>query len=296
MQVNNLIIDGTNLEFRIFFISRNMKRTNTEGMQTGCIYRFLQTYNKLVTQFQPTNIYAAWDKKLEWPSTNFRKDILQNQYKAGRKKPDDIQEMFDQEVKLIEMLETLGVKTIYPKVLEADDVCAWLAKELPGNNVVVSADQDLLQLVDHRTAVYNLKELITYDNFEEKRGICPELFTLYKSIKGDQSDNIQGLRGHGEVRSKKLAKNWDNAKLTPEYQSIVERNLKLIDLHFGYEHQEGEKKSYQEQLNYVKGIEPDIEKFKALCEQYEFKTYIENINDWKRLINRNNIIDIINKL
>ena len=296
MQIDNLILDGTNIEFRTFFISRNMKRTNTAGVQTGCIYKFLHTYNKLVTQFNPTNVYAAWDKKLEWRSTNFRKELLQNQYKAGRSKPDDIQEMFDQEVKLIEMLETLGVMSMYPKVLEADDICAWLAKKLDGNNVVVSADQDMLQLVTPNTSVYNLKELITYENFEEKKGITPELFVLYKSIKGDTSDNIPGLRGHGEVRSKKLAKNWDKANLTSEYQSIVERNLKLIDLHYGYEYQEGEKKSYENQFNYLKSVEADINKFKSLCDEYEFKSYIENINDWKRLINRNSIIDIINKL
>lgn len=296
MQIDNLIIDGTNLEFRIFYISRNIKLTNNAGEQTGCIFKFLQTFYNLVEKFNPTNVYAAWDKKLTRPSTNFRKDILIDQYKAGRVKPPDIDEMFDQEVKLIEILETLGVKSIFPNVLEADDVCAWLSHTLPGKNVVVSVDQDLLQLITPNTSVYNLKELITYENFEDKKGLKPEQYVLYKAIKGDTSDNIIGLDGYGEVRSKKLAVSWNETNVSEDLKQIVDRNIKLIDLNYGYNFQENEKSKYIEQFNYVKEIKGDLEKFKALCERYNFNTFIENINQWKTLINRNNIIDLINNL
>lgn len=296
MAIDNLIIDGTNLEFRIFYIARGMKTVNNDGEQTSYMFRFLQTFNKLVDKFNPTNIYSAWDKKLSWPSTNFRKDILVDQYKAGRTKPPDIDEMYDQEIKLIEMLESLGVKNIYPNVLEADDVCAWLATTLPGKNVVVSVDQDLLQLVNSDTSVYNMKEMITAENFEHKKGIKAEHYKLFKAIKGDPSDNIKGIDGYGEVRSRKLASNWNTSHLTPELNQIVERNLKLIDLHYGYEFQPGEKQKYEEQLNYVKNVKGDIEKFKQLCERYNFQSILNDIGHWKRLLNRNNIIDFINRL
>lgn len=296
MHVDNLIIDGTNIEFRIFYIARSMKTVNDAGDQTSCIYRFLQTFNKLIEKFNPTDVYATWDKKLEWPSTNFRKEIMIDQYKAGRTKPADIQEMYDQEINLIEILESLGVKSLYPKVLEADDVCAYLAKTLKGTSVVVSADQDLLQLVSPTCSVYNLKELITWENFEVKKGMKSAEFVLYKAIKGDTSDNIQGLDGHGEVRSKKLAANWDSANLTEEYLQIIERNLRLIDLRYGYNHQPGEKQSYEEQLNYVKDIKGDIDKFIKLCRKYNFTSFVDNANQWKRLINRNNIVNVINQI
>ena len=48
----------------------------------------------------------------------------------------------------------LGLCNMYPGVLEGDDVIAFLCKELDGHNVIVSVDQDLLQLIDHRTDVY----------------------------------------------------------------------------------------------------------------------------------------------
>lgn len=295
MRVDNLIIDGTNIEFRIFYIARQIKTTNNDGIQTSCIYRFLHTFNKLIEKFDPTNIYAAWDRKLSWPSTNFRKEILIDQYKAGRKKPPDVHEMFDQEVRLIEMLESLGVKNIYPNVLEADDVCAWLADTLKGVNIIVSVDHDLLQLISPTTSVYNLKELITYNNFEEKMQLKPEHYKLFKAIKGDPSDNIKGIEGYGEVRSRKLAAEWNVSNLSDEYKQIIERNLKLIDLQYGYNHQQGEKQKYEEQMNYVKDIKPDLEKFKQLCKKYNFTAYI-NDPIWNKLVNRNNIVDIINSL
>lgn len=303
MSVDNLIIDGTNIEFRIFYVTRGAKEHGDEisvipdaEEQTSCMFKFLQTFYRLVDKFNPTNVYAAWDKKLMWPSTNFRKEIMVDQYKAGRTKPADIQDMYDQEIKLIELLETLGVKNIYPNVLEADDVCAWLAHTLPGKSVVVSVDQDLLQLVTKDTSVYNLKEMITYENFEEKKGVKPENFKLFKAIKGDPSDNIMGLDGYGEVRSRKLASNWDTSNLTEEYSKIIERNLKLIDLAYGYNFQAGEKQKYEEQLNYLKDVKANIERFILLCNRYKFNAFITDIDKWKRLVNRNRLVELISKL
>lgn len=311
MPVDNLIIDGTNLEFRIFYIARGMKTacnnektvidptiTNTKSSeeQSNSTYRFLQTFIKLTERFNPTNVYAAWDKKLLHPSTNFRKELLADQYKAGRIKPPDIQEMYDQEIILIEILQSLGVKNIFPNVLEADDVCAWLSGVLTGKSVVVSVDQDLLQLVSPNISVFNLKELITYDNFESKKGIKPELFKLYKAIKGDPSDNIDGLNGYGEVRSRKLATTWDETNLTDEYKQIVERNLKLIDLHYGYNFQEGEKQKYIEQLNYLRDIKANFEYFSSLCSKNGFSTIVDDPSRWKRFINRNRLSDFVSKL
>lgn len=303
MSVDNLIIDGTNLEFRIFYVVQSLKKSNSQeysqditGEQYDCTFKYLQTFHKLVEKFNPTNVYASWDKKLNWPSTNFRKELMGGLYKAGRTKPLEIQEMYDQEIKLIELLETLDVKHIYPNVLEADDVCAWLAHTLTGTNVVVSVDQDLLQLITPKTSVYNLKDLITYENFEEKKGVKPENYTLFKSIKGDVSDNISGLEGYGEVRSRKLAENWNNSTLTEEYLKIVERNLKLISLKYGYNHQAGERQKYEEQLNYLKNAKGDFEKFITLCGKYGFVSILKDIPKWKKIINRNNMIDFINKL
>lgn len=271
-----------------------MKTINLAGQQTGCIFMFLNTFKELVKQYQPVNIYICWDKRLTHKSTNFRKDILIDQYKAGRSRPDDINEMYEQEERLIEMLNTLGVKNMFPNVLEADDVVAWLSNNLPGPNLIVSVDKDLLQLIDRDNSIYNYKKIITIDSFEQDVGISLDKFKLYKAIKGDTSDNIQGLPGYGEVRSKRLAYKWDNSTISEDFKQIVERNLKLIDLDQGYLIQEGEEESYKNQ--YEVETSTDIDRFKSLCETYEFVKYLDNFNEWYEIINRNNIVSVINTL
>lgn len=294
MQYQNLIIDGTNLEFRIFYVAKNMKTMNASGEQTSCIFRFLLSFRDLVERFKPDNIYACWDKKLTWPSTNFRKEILIDKYKAGRVKPDDIEEMYEQEIKLVEILESLGVKNIFPNVLEADDVIGWLSKKLDGTKLIVSVDQDLLQLVDDNTSIYTLKKIINKQNFEVETGVPLKDYKLYKAIKGDTSDNISGLPGYGVVRSRKLASQWDSSNVSEEFKNIVERNLKLVDLDYGFKIQPDEEEAYKKQFE--KEVEPDIDKFKTLCERYEFTTYLENLKDWEHIIKRNNIVNLINTL
>ena len=285
MNSDNLIIDGTNIEFRFFFVF------NSEYMP-----RLLNSFINMVEEFNPTNVYASWDKKIVSHSSNFRKDILEGTYKAGRKRHPDIQMMYDREVVLIETFESLGVKNIFPNVLEADDVCAWLSTVLPGKSIIVSADHDLLQMVTPNVSVYNLKKMTTFRNFEETKGMTPKEFILYKAIKGDISDNIRGVPGYGEVKSTKLAKNWDASVLTEENLQIVERNIRLMNLRYGYNHQDGERQKYEEQLNYVKNIQGDIGKFEQLCDKYNFTECLNNLDRWKRMMKRNNIVDIIGKL
>ncbi len=258
--------------------------------------RFLNSFINMVEEFNPTNIYFSWDKKIVNPSTNFRKEILEGTYKLGRKRHPDIQMMYDNEIVLIEIFESLGCKNIFPNVLEADDVCAWLSMVLPGKSIIVSADHDLLQMVTPNVSVYNLKKMTTFKNFEEVKGMTPKEFILYKAIKGDTSDNIRGVPGLGEVKAAKLAKNWDASVLTEENLQIVERNIRLMNLRYGFNHQEGERQKYEEQLNYVKNIQGDISKFELLCHKYNFTWCLDDMNRWKRMIKRNSIVDIIGKL
>jgi hypothetical protein len=49
-------------------------------------------------------------------------------------------------------------------------------------------------------------------------------------------------------------------------------------------------------MNYVKNVKGDIDRFKLLCERHNFLPYLNDLNKWKRLINRNNIVNIVNRL
>lgn len=296
MNINNLIIDGTNIDFRVFYVTRKEKNLNSQNENIEILNKFLPVFKNLIERFNPTNIYATWDKRLTHPSTNFRKEILQGTYKSNRNKPDDVQSLYDQEAKIIEILSSLGVKHILPNVLEADDVISWLTTKLTGSTVVVSVDNDLYQLVNDNVNIWNLTKLITKDNFKEVVGIDLNYFKLFKAIKGDQADNIDGIPGFGNVRATNLAYKYTKSNITEEYKQIIERNLKLIDLDYGYKNQPGELDSYEEQFKNLNNTNYSFKHFKILCEKYELVNILNNIEYWKRFYKRNNLVDMINGL
>ena len=249
--------------------------------------------------FNTNSVYVAWDKKLTYPSSNFRKTLSTGQYKSNR--PQENKEDLYNQIKIIEdILPSLGIKNVYPNIMEGDDVIAYLADTLPGNNIIISVDQDLVQLISPSTFFYNLnkKKLIDLKNFEEEIGVKFESFVLYKSIMGDNSDNISGLFRYGKVKSKKLAENWETDKsiLSAEQLAIIETNRQMVDLRYGYKYYPDEVKSYTEQLSKLTDIKPDLDRFKEYCQKYEFKSHQTQLNEWSNLLKQStNLADLFTK-
>lgn len=297
MECDNLIIDGSNIEYRMFFISKKgMSPEDVSTEKNECVFGFLQVFKNLVKKFQPNNIYVCWDKKLTYPSTNFRDALTKNTYKAHRTKPIDIEDMYRQELITVEILKTLGSKCLFPNILEGDDVMAWLSHNMKGNNVVVSVDRDLLQLISDQTVIFNpsTKVIINKANFEREVGIKQEYFKLYKAIWGDAGDNVEGLPGYGKVKGKKLAENWTTTNVSDEYKLIVEQNLKVVDLSIGYTMHEDEVPVYQRQLAEQEHNSCDMKKFKELCKQYGFDAFVSNIGEWDGIFNKNKLASMFN--
>lgn len=278
----NLIIDGNNLAHRSFWISEHQsKLSTTSGQIVGCIYTFLNSIKSYAKNFNTNQIYIAWDKKLTYPSTNFRSELTKGEYKAQRPK-EGLQSLFSQINEIESIVSYLGVKQFYPNIMEGDDVIAYLSYNLEGQNLIISVDQDLAQLISNKTSFYdiNKKHIVDVDNFKELIGIDQKHFIMYKAILGDVSDNINGIDGYGKKKAKILAENWNPNSLTQEQNAIVNQNIKLIDLTMGYQTYSEEVLSYQEQLKNNKNATFDIDKFKEYCIKFEFKSYIDYIEDW----------------
>ena len=97
---------------------------------------------------------------------------------------------------------------------EADDVIASLSEKFTdvtnGKVFIFSGDKDLLQLVNPRISVKNRlknKEIVYNNkNFHELVGLLPKQIIDYKSICGDSSDNIPGVKGIGKKGAMTLLK------------------------------------------------------------------------------------------
>jgi DNA polymerase-1 len=247
--------------------------------------------------FEPEDIYLVWDKKLVPGIKNFRKEAAGVDYKGTRdhernKKVYNIEESVHGVVKL------LGIKNMFPGIMEGDDTMSWLSENLPGNSVIVSVDQDFLQLVQKTVSVYSpIKDIhITSDNFKSLMGVTPEKFLSYKALIGDKSDNIPGLPKVGDKTAKKILHAGIDT-LSDDYQEIYHKNVKLMNLREGYNSYADEVPLYRKQLKESAELQPDMKKFEKLCENMNMKQVVSNISVWRSVFAPSNAMNnIVEKL
>tara|TARA_B110000902_G_scaffold251257_1_gene311320 strand:- start:284 stop:901 length:618 start_codon:yes stop_codon:yes gene_type:complete len=101
---------------------------------------------------------------------------------------------------------------------EADDMIAYLANTLPKTHdtdvVIVSSDKDYLQLASPKVTIYRpiSKKFYRAKEVADEYGIHSDNFIIYKTLLGDKSDKIDGIRGLGP---KTLLKHFPELKQTP---------------------------------------------------------------------------------
>ena len=288
MSNTTLLIDGNNTLHRTHWIANNTGRPliNSKGVNTGSIFAFLKTVKSNATQFNADSIYIAWDRRLNYEIPNFRKTLTEGTYK-GTRDHERNKNVYDSMDSVIEATTSLGIRNIYPGRLEADDVISWLSKNISGNKVIVSVDNDFAQLVSPEVSFFNpvKKIIINVNNFEEHFGLTPREYVYFKAIAGDKSDNIPGIEGYGKVKGQRLAKEYANGGAL-EYRDVIAENLKLVDLNYGIDLYPEEVQLYKEQIEKLINMQPNFNDFTANCEELEFKSIIDNLNDWKKTFNK----------
>ena len=226
-----LLIDGLNLFFRNFAM---MNLVNEQGVHIGGLGGFIRSLNSLINQIQPTSVYVVFDGT---GSSVNRKNLLP-EYKSGRNLvritnwdtfdslEDEHDSKVDQIVRLIHYLKCLPVKTLSLDKVEADDIIAYLSDILPTKYAsqvfIVSNDKDFVQLVNEKVILYRPgeKEYYTKRLVQENFGVLTENFILYKTLLGDQSDKVAGVKGLGE---KGLLKKFPELAERPlTFQDIIE--------------------------------------------------------------------------
>jgi len=203
-----LLIDGLNLFFRNFAM---MNMVNPDGVHIGGLGGFFRSLGAMIRQTQPTSVYVVFDGA---GSTANRKNLL-SEYKGSRNLQritnwdafDSLEEehdsKVDQIVRVIQYLKLLPVKTTLLDKVEADDIISVLATKLVEKHnstcFIVSSDKDFVQLVTDKIILYRPmeKEYYTPKAIKEKFGVSPKNFILYKTLLGDSSDNIPGVKGLG---------------------------------------------------------------------------------------------------
>ena len=124
-----------------------------------------------------------------------------------------------------------------------------------GTSIIYSTDKDFLQMVNENVKVYNpvKKKTFDVDIILETYGVHPDNFVFFRSLLGDKSDNIDGIKGAGEktllkyipefadpnteVNLNLIEQKYVDIKKKPKVietildnSSVVNRNLQLMNL------------------------------------------------------------------
>jgi len=200
---NTLLIDGNALFKRGFNGAKEM--VNREGRNVGGLYQFITVTRKLLKEDVYNSMYVFWDGKF---GGKLRHDIYPL-YKSGRGKnydtgtvPESMDEILQQYM-VKEYIYNLSIPQLDDDITEADDFIAhYVNTKKEGERIViVTSDRDLCQLISDNVVVYLLDKhtFIDTDNYKEYFNHDHRNVRLIKTIAGDTSDSIKGIKGVAET-------------------------------------------------------------------------------------------------
>jgi len=218
------LIDAHALAFRAYYAFIRQPLFTTGGENTSALFGFMRMLLRLMRDEKPGYLACVFDSR----EKTFRYNLYP-QYKANRvKAPIDLLSQIET---IKEVSGKLGIPVIEVGGYEADDVIgtiSTLASKQGVRTVIVSGDKDILQLVNDKITVYAPKKGITEIEVIDRKkvfqiwGVEPERMVDLLALMGDQSDNIPGVKGIGEV--------WA-VKLIRQFGSLEElyRNINLVE-------------------------------------------------------------------
>ena len=229
-----LIIDSMNMFLRNFSV---INKINSQGHHIGGLTGYLRSLGFMIKQHQPSRVILVFEG--EGNITN--KNNLYSDYKGTRKikritnwssfetLDEESDSIKSQLLRLIDYLKNLPVNIAVIDKLEADDIIAYLAPKFE-HSIIVSADQDFLQMVNENITVYSpikkkyYTEIDVYDEFK----CWPCNFLNKKIILGDTSDNVPKVPKIGEKKLYKLFPELSETKQVT-LDEIIQKSYDMCD-------------------------------------------------------------------
>lgn len=233
-----LLIDGNNAAWRMI---KRLPALSVKGQDIQMVYGFLRMIRSVIEQFEPNVVLVIWDDG----HSEYRKKIFPA-YKGNRGGDEDhIKELTSlnkQKIVLNSIFSLLNIPTTSWPGTEADDIIGICSTELEGDfKTIVSADMDMLHLVDEDVQVWSpMKSILyTHKNFRSRIGdLSPEQHLEMKALIGDPSDNIPGVaKGFGEVTARELLKRYGS--INTLYTSTVEKKVSKMNSRYNLLYSEG---------------------------------------------------------
>ncbi|MDP2772151.1 MAG: 5'-3' exonuclease H3TH domain-containing protein [Nocardioides sp.] len=196
-----LAVDAPSLLHRNHHARAESALHDQGGRPAWALHGMLRQILEVVDQFAPDAVVFGLDDRVASVRTE-----SYPAYKAGRREKEPA--LVDQLERASALLDALGLLTVTPAGLEADDVsasaAAW-AEDSGWNCVIVTSDRDSFAHISARTQVLRLisggisgSPLLNPARLHTLYGIKAEHYLEYAALRGDVSDNLPGVPGIGE--------------------------------------------------------------------------------------------------
>jgi 5'-3' exonuclease len=239
MKKKLLLVDGYNAYIRNFAM---LNLQAEDGRILGGTIGFLNSLRHAINANNADSVILVWDEGQSLKRKRIYADYKVHRTKKARKvlMPFDDLEQQDESFgyqlgRLKEYLKYLPVNQIQCPNVEADDIIAFICKDdrfSEYQKIIYSTDKDFLQLIeDGETTIYHpiKKKYITTDTVLREYGVYPWNFPALRSLTGDPSDNIMGIKGVGFQSSKKYFPLLQGEKQTLTDKDLVEYCEKEVE-------------------------------------------------------------------
>ncbi|HVE76025.1 MAG TPA: DNA polymerase I [Actinomycetota bacterium] len=233
-----LLLDGHSLAYRAFYALPPDLRTSS-GQVTNAVYGFTGMLIKALQDHKSEYLAVAFDKGAPLERLAIRPEYKEQRVSA----PDE----FRQQLGLIrEVLEVLTIPVFEVPNVEADDIIFILGSRISSEGdevIVVTADRDYFQMVGTNVKLMmnrrGISDTVVYDvaGVKQRFGFGPERYLDYAALRGDPSDNIQGVPGVGEKTASSLVVKYETLEnifehldeLTPKLRAnLAEAQERLL--------------------------------------------------------------------
>ena len=279
-----VVIDCNNL---CHIAMHSMGDLSYRDMQTGVVFGFFLKLQKIANDFKSTNFVMCWDS---------RRSIRQKVYPDyKRKRIEQRAEMTEEEkqkymamVRQVrelrtEILPRLGFRNNFLRPgYESDDLMAWLVMNNEKNWLMVSADNDMYQCLDH-CDIFNpqTKKAITRLSFGKKYQISPRQWPMAKAIGGCDTDNVQGVQGVGDPKKEtsmalkflrgELKESGVVYKRIVDSTEVINRNLELVHLPYWD----------FKPLRKLRANKFDAGEFRVFFDDKHFRSFLRDMKKWE---------------
>ena len=258
-----VLLDGYNLMYRARYSGMNKGEYST-------IFNFFRGLRPLIEKFDPDLAYFVLEGA---PKKRLAADP---EYKGQRVYNND-DNFSAQRKTIIKLLqEFFPIQLVKHDDFECDDVIGFLADKHKLNDkvTIISSDTDFIQCIDDNVELYNPVRKLTIEKPDYD-------YVLWKSLKGDASDNIEGFKGIGDKKALMLCNKPEKLEsfLNEDASRVTKLNhnkfmIKLHDL-----------TSEADNIQYYSTVSnKNWDDLRTTFEEYSFKSMTNKDASWNKYI------------